>query len=137
MTSRIRSKGSSEESSRRPTIRVRRRTKKNAKRARRTMSIRARRSRRGRREKELLTVVELDVLRARSERCGIDLEVEVEAVVVADRDAAELERDAASLLASPIGAGSTVFSVMSSSQSGSSTIVAFSSSSTAWTMKRA
>ena len=46
-------------------------------------------------EQQAVAVVEVDVLGARSERGGIDLEVQVEAVLVPRGDAAELERDTA------------------------------------------
>ena len=70
-------------------------------------------------EQQLVAVVELDVLGARADGGRVDLEVEVEPVLVASGDAAELERDATvPARFSDRAPARRCSSVMSSSQSG-------------------
>src|SRR5436190_13975531 len=99
ITSRMRSNGSSDESSRRPTIRVSMNTKKNAIVARITMSIsRASREDGDRpvdREQLRLAVVELDCLRTVADVRRVDLELDELDVGAAGGNVAEVEDDPA------------------------------------------
>ena len=95
MTSRIRSNGSSDESSRRPTARVSSQTKRNATIARKTRSIREDRHGAVDVEERRLTVEQLDVLRPMADVGRVDLEVEEEDVLRARGDVAELEDELA------------------------------------------
>src|SRR5215207_3689911 len=98
-TSRIRSKGSRVESSRRPTARVTNHTKTKRTIARTTMSISGALGPDGDRAvdcgEQLVAVIELHVLRAVPDVGRVHLELEEENVLLPGRDAAELEGEAA------------------------------------------